>query len=100
MTELMDNPATGTAPATDEKYHGLTHAEIDQLGAELDALRLRIIAELGEPDAEYLRKVVKAQRSFEIAGRALFYLPWSAGWPPWLRSPCRRSSTTWRSATT
>ncbi|WP_182380262.1 acyl-CoA desaturase [Nocardioides sp. WS12] len=64
---------------TNEKYHGLTHAEIDSLGAELDALRLRTIADLGEPDAEYLRKVVKAQRSFEIAGRALFYLP--PAWP-------------------
>lgn len=81
MTELMDSPATGDAPATDEKYHGLTHAEIDQLGAELDALRLRVIADLGEPDAEYLRKVVKTQRSFEIAGRALFYLP-VVGWLP------------------
>ena len=77
MTELMEPVAT----TTDEKYHGLTHAEIDQLGAELDALRLRIIADLGEVDAEYLRKVVKAQRSFEIAGRALFYLP-VIGWVP------------------
>lgn len=60
MTELME-PVTDAA--TDEKYHGLTLDQIDELGAELDALRLRILAELGEPDAEYLRKVVKAQRS-------------------------------------
>ena len=33
------------------------------------------LADLGEADAEYLRKVVKAQRGFEVAGRVMFYLP-------------------------
>ncbi|GAA3665993.1 acyl-CoA desaturase [Nocardioides ginsengisoli] len=65
----------------DEKYHGLTADQIDRLGAELDALRQRVIAELGEEDAAYLRKVVKTQRSMEVAGRALFYLP-VIGWLP------------------
>jgi NADPH-dependent stearoyl-CoA 9-desaturase len=57
----------------------LTPEQLEEFGAELDAIRQRIIADLGEPDAAYLRKVVKAQRAFEVAGRALFYLP--PAWP-------------------
>ncbi|GAA3522606.1 fatty acid desaturase family protein [Nocardioides daeguensis] len=70
-----------TAAPADEKYHGLTAEEIERLGTELDALRQRVIADLGEADAAYLRKVVKTQRSMEVAGRALFYLP-VIGWLP------------------
>ncbi|WP_370291400.1 fatty acid desaturase [Nocardioides sp.] len=76
MTTTQDPVET---TATDDKYHGLTAAEIERLGAELDAIRQRVLDDLGEADAEYLRKVVKAQRSFEVAGRALFYLP--PAWP-------------------
>jgi fatty acid desaturase len=59
----------------------LTPEQLEAFGAEMDAIRQRIIASLGEEDAAYLRKVVKAQRRFEVAGRALFYLP-VAGWLP------------------
>src|SRR3712207_8552435 len=45
----------------------------------LDAIRQRIVSELGQEDADYIRAVVKAQRAFEGAGRALFYLP--PAWP-------------------
>ena len=57
----------------------LTPEHVEEFGAELDALRTRIIDSLGEDDAAYIRKVVKAQRSFEVAGRALFYVP--PAWP-------------------
>ena len=73
-----------TAPTrdlTEEKYHGLTAEQIEKLGEELDAIRQRVLADLGEADAEYLRKVVKTQRGMEVAGRALFYLP-VIGWVP------------------
>jgi fatty acid desaturase len=53
----------------------LTPEELEKFGEEMDAIRQRIIADLGEEDAEYIRKVVKYQRGFEIAGRAMFYLP-------------------------
>ena len=56
-------------------YRALTAAELDEFGAAMDDIRQRVIADLGEADAEYLRKVVKAQRGFEVAGRAMFYLP-------------------------
>jgi NADPH-dependent stearoyl-CoA 9-desaturase len=57
----------------------LTEAEIEAFGAELDAIRQKVIAKLGDEDAEYIRRIVKAQRAFEVAGRALFYLP--PAWP-------------------
>ena len=37
----------------------------------MDAIRQRLIADLGEEDAEYIRGIVKTQRQFEVAGRAL-----------------------------
>ncbi|GAB4008223.1 fatty acid desaturase family protein [Nocardioides ultimimeridianus] len=74
---------TTTTPATTDEtlYHGLTMAQLDAFGAELDAIRQRVISDLGEEDAAYIRKIVKAQRRFEVAGRALFYLP-VVGWLP------------------
>ncbi len=57
----------------------LTDEQLERFGEEMDAIRQRVVAELGEEDATYIRKVVKAQRGFEVAGRALFYLP--PAWP-------------------
>ena len=59
----------------------LSAEELERFGAEMDAIRQRIVAELGEEDAAYIRGVVAKQRGFEIAGRALFYLP-VVGWLP------------------
>ena len=81
----------------------LTAEQIEALGDELDELRGRTIADLGERDAAYIRTVIKAQRALEIGGprhccsRASCRRRGSAAPPRW-RSP--RSSTTWRSATT
>jgi NADPH-dependent stearoyl-CoA 9-desaturase len=57
----------------------LTAEQLEAFGAELDAIRQRVIADLGEDDRAYLHRIVKAQRGFEAAGRALFYLP--PAWP-------------------
>jgi len=51
----------------------LTRAQIDALGAELDDLRARTVADLGERDRDYLQRVVRAQRGLEFAGRALLF---------------------------
>ncbi len=52
----------------------LSVEELDQFGAELDALRARTVADLGEVDARYIRRVVKAVRYLEVAGRALLFV--------------------------
>jgi fatty acid desaturase len=51
----------------------LTSEQIDALGAELDDLRARTVADLGERDRAYLSRVVRAQRGLEFAGRALLF---------------------------
>jgi NADPH-dependent stearoyl-CoA 9-desaturase len=60
----------------------LTTEQIDAFGAEMDALRQRIVAALGAEDAEYIRQVVRAQRALEVTGRGLLF----AGFfpPAWL----------------
>ncbi len=63
----------------DDLFERLTPEQLEAFGDEMDVLRQRVIGQLGEVDAAYIRKVVKTQRSFEIAGRALFYLP--PAWP-------------------
>jgi len=42
-----------------------------ELAAELEALHAEIRADLGAGDAAYVRRVIKAQRQLEVAGRAL-----------------------------
>jgi NADPH-dependent stearoyl-CoA 9-desaturase len=60
----------------------LTPAQIESFGRELDAIRERVVADLGERDATYIRKVIRAQRGLEVAGRGLMF----AGFlpPAWL----------------
>ena len=55
---------------------------IDELGEELDALRQRVVDDLGAVDAAYIRKVIAVQRLCEVSGRVLLF----AGWfpPAWL----------------
>ena len=53
----------------------LTPEQLEAFGEELDAIRQRIVADLGEEDAAYIRNVVKRQRQLEVAGRTMFYLP-------------------------
>lgn len=65
----------------------LTAAELDSFGNELDALRARTVADLGERDAIYIRRIVKAVRYTEIAGRGVLYaslLFGSAFWILWI----------------
>jgi fatty acid desaturase len=60
----------------------LTPEQLDSFGEELDAIRARVVADLGERDASYIRKVIRAQRGLEVAGRGLMF----AGFfpPAWL----------------
>ncbi|BCZ21487.1 acyl-CoA desaturase [Mycobacterium senriense] len=60
----------------------LTPEQADAFGRELDAIKERVMAELGEKDADYIRGVIKTQRALEVGGRALLF----AGFlpPAWL----------------
>jgi len=62
----------------------LTPEQTEAFGAELDAIRQRHVDDLGARDADYIRKIIKAQRGLEIGGRtalfASFFPPaWIAG---------------------
>ncbi|MBO4160760.1 MULTISPECIES: acyl-CoA desaturase [Micromonospora] len=49
----------------------LSAEDIEILGKELDAIRDRVLAERGESDAAYIRKVIKTQRTLEMSSRAV-----------------------------
>ena len=81
--------ATTAQPKTISKTVGgktvtMTPEQADAFGRELDALKDRVIADLGERDVTYIRRIIKAQRGLEVAGRAMLFggiLPpfWLAG---------------------
>ncbi|WP_067539167.1 fatty acid desaturase family protein [Nocardia crassostreae] len=52
----------------------LSPEQVEEIGRELDELRARITADLGDRDREYIYSIIKAQRGLEIAGRGLMYL--------------------------
>jgi linoleoyl-CoA desaturase len=52
----------------------LTEAQVDELGRELDAIRDRIVADLGDEDRDYIYRIVRTQRGLEVAGRAALFL--------------------------
>ncbi len=54
----------------------LTADELDALGRELDAIRTDVTAQLGQRDADYIRRVIKVQRSLEVGGRAALLFSW------------------------
>src|ERR1019366_1086348 len=73
-----------TAISNDAPRRSMSAEEIAALGAELEAIRRRVEAEVGEDDARYIRRIVATQRLAEIGGRALLFagaLPpaWVAG---------------------
>ena len=51
----------------------LTPEQIESFGEELDAIRQRVVADLGERDADYIRNVIRAQRRLEVTGRGLMF---------------------------
>ncbi|MEH0981494.1 fatty acid desaturase family protein [Micromonospora sp. CPCC 205556] len=67
---------------SDNPIAHLSAEDIESLGKELDAIRDRVIAERGEDDARYIRKVIKTQRTLELSSRAV--LLFSLFPPAWL----------------
>jgi linoleoyl-CoA desaturase len=60
----------------------LTDEDVENLGAELDAIRAQVIASRGERDASYIRNVIEGQRKLEMSSRAL--LLFSLFPPAWI----------------
>jgi fatty acid desaturase len=72
MTAVLE--PTTAAPSTTAERYGLTDEALDMFGLELDAIRDRILAERGQADADYMRRVIKVQRGLAASGRASLYL--------------------------
>src|SRR5688500_18825690 len=60
----------------------LTPEQFESFGAELDAIRQRVVDDRGERDANYIRRVIKVQRGLEGGGRALLFVGFLP--PAWL----------------
>ena len=66
-------------PAPAATGYPLTPEQLESFGEEIDAIRLRVLADRGERDANYIRGVIRAQRGLEVAGRGLL---WAGVFPP------------------
>ena len=51
----------------------LSPAEADAFGRELDALRRRVLADLGQRDVDHIRRIIRLVRYSEAGGRALLH---------------------------
>ncbi|HEX6590745.1 MAG TPA: acyl-CoA desaturase [Moraxellaceae bacterium] len=52
----------------------LGRADCDALGRELDAIRARVMADRGERDLRYMKKLLRIQRGAEISGRLALFM--------------------------
>lgn len=60
----------------------LSAEDIEVIGNELDAIRDRVLADLGERDARYIRRLIRTQRRLELGSRAV--LLFSLFPPAWI----------------
>lgn len=69
---ITESALTNTTAELDHLDHldeEAAQLDLDALAAELDAIRAEVLADLGEADANYIRRVIRLQRSLEAAGR-------------------------------
>lgn len=62
-------------------YQHLSPAQFDAIGKAFDAIRERVLADRGDRDARYIRRLIRRQRQLEIGGRVAMMLPplWPVG---------------------
>ncbi len=60
----------------------LTPEQLDAFGQELDEIRARVVADLGQRDVDYINNLIRVQRGLEVAGRGLLFAGFLA--PAWL----------------
>ncbi len=51
----------------------MTYEQLDEFGRELDAVRQRVLDDLGQSDADYIRRVIRLHRIFDVSGRLLIF---------------------------
>src|ERR1035437_8386580 len=51
----------------------LSPEQLDAFGEELDAIRARFVADPGERDVDYIKRLIRVQRGLEVAGRGLLF---------------------------
>lgn len=78
------NPFAKKPSAPDPEPVHLSAEAVEEIGRELDELRNRITADLGDKDREYILGIIQLQRRLELTGRGLMFagfLPpaWIAG---------------------
>ena len=78
-------PATGTG--TRVRPEGASHLsdeDVVEIGRRLDNIRAEIMGSLGQKDADYIKRMIRIQRTLELAGRATLLfgrnkIAWTAG---------------------
>ncbi len=53
----------------------MTRDQLKDFGQELDGIRQRVLDDLGQKDANYIRRVIKVHRAFEVLGRVGLFMP-------------------------
>ncbi|MRJ77909.1 acyl-CoA desaturase [Aeromicrobium sp. SMF47] len=53
----------------------MTYEQLEEFGRELDAVRQRVLDDLGQKDADYIRRVIRIQRGAEVVGRIGIFMP-------------------------
>lgn len=88
MTQTIDRPLHPTTSTGPRKRPGgashLTDEDVAEIGRRLDEIRASVMDDLGQEDANYIRRMIRLQRTMEIAGRAALLLgrnkaAWAAG---------------------
>src|SRR6195952_2293695 len=82
--DVIEPPVLKLVPSDPQTVEHLTREQVEELGDRLKAIYERVCSDRGQRDADYIRKVIRAQRSLEVGGRALLFagvLPpaWLAG---------------------
>jgi fatty acid desaturase len=57
----------------------MTYEQLDEFGRELDTVRQRVLDDLGQKDADYIRRVIRLHKGAEVLGRIGVFMPFF--WP-------------------
>ncbi len=69
---ILSSETVLSPDAMAEKY-GMTAAALEEFGTKMDAIRDKHLADRGDRDTSYIRKLIRVQRGLEVAGRGLLY---------------------------